>query len=427
MKVLNFIQEFMQQPSLFIGLIGLIGFILLRERIERTISGTLKIIIGLLMLTAGVNLMVPAISPLGDLASKALKLPPLNIQIGTNKVIAELGAAVGMVMLLSFLVNLLIARFTRLKYIYLTGHLIFWNAVIYTTAFKYILKLDGVTLVLVSSLFTGLYQTLQPWATHKFDLYVNDNNNFVLGHDSSIVVIVTSLLSKLFSQNGTKKAKSMEELTFPKALSWLREPMLLMASSFLILYIVVSLANYGAVSEMASKAGHSPAIWILLQSFNFAVGFAVLMQGVRMFIAELIPAFKGIAEKVVPGALPAVDCPLFFPYGQVSMAYGGLIGMAAMVVTSLIFGGFKYPFFIFAPTMSAWFHGATGAVYGNKYWGIPGAILGGIVAGVLMGVGQALMWPVLGFAIGDFFSWASDTDYVLIPLLIVVIGKIFVK
>jgi PTS system ascorbate-specific IIC component len=200
-----------------------------------------------------------------------------------------------------------------------------------------------------------------------------------------------------------------------------------MAVSFVLLYLVAGLASYSSVSELAKNAGHSPFIWMLLQSFNFAVGFSVLMAGVRMFISELIPAFKGIAEKVVPGALPALDCPLFFPYGQVSMAYGGLIGMVAMVFTSLIFGGLKYPFFIFAPTMSAWFHGATGAVYGNKYWGIPGAILGGVIAGVLMGVGQALMWPVLGFAIGDFFSWASDTDYVWIPLLIVLIGKIIGK
>lgn len=427
MQALEFIQEVMKQPALFIGLIGLLGFILLRESVERTISGTLKIAIGLLMLSAGVSIMVPAISPLGDLASKALNLPPLNIPLGTNKVIAELGVAVGLVMLFSFLVNLIVARFTSLKFIYLTGHLIFWNAVIFTTAFKYVLGLNGTALVAVSSIFTGLYQTLQPWATHKFDLYVNDNNSFVLGHDSSIVVIVTSWLAKIFSRNGHKKGRSMEELSFPKALSWMREPMLLMGVSFLILYAVVSLANYGAVKELAAHAGQNPVLWILLQSLNFAVGFAILMAGVRMFIAELIPAFKGIAERVVPGALPAVDCPLFFPYGQVSMAYGGLIGMAAMVITSLIFGGLKYPYFIFAPTMSAWFHGATGAVYGNKYWGIPGAILGGIVAGVLMGVGQALMWPVLGFAIGDFFSWASDTDYVLVPLLIVLVGKLLGK
>lgn len=425
--ILDFIAAFMQQPALFLGLIALIGLLLLRERPEKIVSGVLKTAIGLLILSAGSNLMSGSITPLGDLAAKLLKLPPVNVEIGTNKVIAELGAAVGLVMLFSFVVNVLIARFTKLKYIYLTGHLIFWNAVVFTTTFKYVFHLGGFWLVLVSSIFTGLYQTIQPWYTHKFDLYVNDNNNFVLGHDSSLVVLSTSLLSKWFSKDGKNKGRDMEELTFPKALSWMREPMLLMAVTFIILYVIVGFAQWGYLSEVATKAGYNPIIYILVESLTFAVGFSILMAGVRMIIAELIPAFKGIAEKIVPGAMPALDCPLFFPYGQVSMAYGGLIGMLAMVLTSLIFSGFRYPYFIFAPTMSAWFHGATGAVYGNKYWGIRGAILGGVLAGVLMGVGQALMWPVLGYAIGDFFSWACDTDYVIFPWVLSLIAKIFVR
>ncbi len=81
--VLEFIQKFMQEPSLFLGLIALLGFLLLRERVERTISGTLKTAIGLLILLAGVNLMVQALLPLGELAGKTLGLPPVQIQIGT--------------------------------------------------------------------------------------------------------------------------------------------------------------------------------------------------------------------------------------------------------------------------------------------------------------------------------------------------------
>jgi len=211
--ILDFIAAFMQQPALFLGLIALIGLLLLRERPEKVVSGVLKTAIGLLILSAGSNLMSGSITPLGDLAAKLLKLPPVNVEIGTNKVIAELGAAVGLVMLFSFVVNVLIARFTKLKYIYLTGHLIFWNAVVFTTTFKYVFHLGGFWLVLVSSIFTGLYQTIQPWYTHKFDLYVNDNNNFVLGHDSSLVVLSTSLLSKWFSKDGKNKGRDMEELT----------------------------------------------------------------------------------------------------------------------------------------------------------------------------------------------------------------------
>jgi PTS system ascorbate-specific IIC component len=422
MPIIEFIQKFMQVPALFLGLIALVGFLILRERIERTIAGTLKTALGLLILLSGTGLMVQALVPLGDIAGKALGLPPVQIDIGVNNVIAELGSQIGLVMLFAFLINVLLARFTKLKYIYLTGHLIFWNAVIFVASLKYVLGLDGAVLVIVGSIITGVYQTLQPWYTSKFDLYVNENAGFVLGHSSSIPVFLTALISRAFSANGTKKARSMEELVFPKALEWLREPMLLMAASFLIIYVIMALFNIPLVVEKATAAAQDPAIWIILQAFNFAAGFAILMLGVRMIIAELIPSFKGIAMKIVPGAIPALDCPLFFPYGQVSMAYGGLIGMLTMVIVSLIFAGFKYPFFIFAPTMSAWFHGATAAIYGNKYWGIPGAILGGVLVGVLMGVGQALMWPSMGYAIGDFYSWASDTDYVLWPLLINLVG-----
>jgi len=416
-EILNFIVALFREPSIFLGLIALTGLVALKERIEKIISGTLKTALGLLILLAGVSLMVSALTPLGSIAASALKLPPVRVEIGTNNVIAELGFEIGLVMVFAFLVNVIVARISKtFKYIFLTGHLIFWNAVIYTAAFRYILGMTGWPLIIASSLFTGLYQIIQPWYTHFFDLEVNQNAGFVLGHSSSLVVLTTSLITKPLGKN--RKFKSMEELTFPEYLSWLREPMLMIAASYLIIYIIVGIVAWDSVAAAANAAGKHPVIWLLLQALNFAAGFAVLIMGVRMLIAELIPAFQGIAQKIVPGAVPALDCPLFFPYGQVSMSWGGLIGMLSMVITSLIFAGVKYPWFIFAPTMSAWFHGATAAVYGNKYAGVVGAIIGGVLAGVLMGIGQAIMWPIMGFAIGDFFSWASDTDYVWFPLIV---------
>jgi len=52
--------------------------------------------------------MSGAITPLGNLAAKLLQLPPVNVEIGTNKVIAELGAAVGLVMLFPLLLTFLL-------------------------------------------------------------------------------------------------------------------------------------------------------------------------------------------------------------------------------------------------------------------------------------------------------------------------------
>mgnify|MGYP001772838623 FL=1 len=418
-QFINFIIAVFKTPALFLGIIALVGLLALREKIEKIVSGTLRTALGLVILLAGVNVMVGALTPLGTIAANALKLPPVKVEIGTNNVILNLGFEIGLVMVFAFLINVIVARISKtFRYIFLTGHLIFWNAVIYTASFRYILGLTGWPLIIASTLFTAFYQIIQPWYTHFFDLEVNENAGFVLGHSSSLVVLLTSLITRPLSKSG-KKYKSMEELTFPASLSWLREPMLMLTFSYFIIYVIVGIASWDSVVSFANQAGTDPVVWIITQALNFGAGFAILIMGVRMIIADLIPAFQGIAQKIVPGAVPALDCPLFFPYGQVSMAYGGIIGMLTMVIMSIFFSTvLKYPWFIFAPTMSAWFHGATAAVYGNKYAGIYGAILGGVLAGVLMAVGQAIMWPILGFAIGDFYSWASDTDYVWFPIII---------
>jgi len=44
------------------------------------------------------------------------------------------------------------------------------------------------------------------------------------------------------------------------------------------------------------------------------MGITVLLVGVRMLIAEIVPAFRGIALKVVPDAVPALDCPVVFDF-----------------------------------------------------------------------------------------------------------------
>uniref|UniRef100_UPI003F58B633 PTS transporter subunit IIC n=1 Tax=Vibrio cholerae TaxID=666 RepID=UPI003F58B633 len=66
-------------------------------------------------------------------------------------------------------------------------------------------------------------------------------------------------------------------------------------------------------------------MFALMQSITFAGGVYVILQGVRMVIAEIVPAFKGISDKLVPNAKPALDCPVVFPYAPNAVLVGFLI------------------------------------------------------------------------------------------------------
>jgi PTS system ascorbate-specific IIC component len=69
----------------------------------------------------------------------------------------------------------------------------------------------------------------------------------------------------------------------------------------------------------------------------FGGGVAVILLGVRTILGEIVPAFAGIAERVIPGAVPALDCPVAFPYapnavliGFLASVAGGLVGFGIL-------------------------------------------------------------------------------------------------
>jgi PTS system ascorbate-specific IIC component len=109
-----------------------------------------------------------------------------------------------------------------------------------------------------------------------------------------------------------------------------------------------------------------------------------------MLIAEIVPAFKGIADRVIPGARPALDCPVIYPFAPNSLIIGlisGTIGQVlAMVGLALI--GWPVPL----PSMiAAFFASGAGAIFGNAMGGRNGAWLGGFLWGF---VG----WFIISFA-----------------------------
>ena len=68
------------------------------------------------------------------------------------------------------------------------------------------------------------------------------------------------------------------------------------------------------------------------QALQFGIGVSIILYGVRIILGELVPAFQGIANKVVPGARPALDIPIVFPYG----ANASLIGFLGSFVGGLV-------------------------------------------------------------------------------------------
>lgn len=148
---------------------------------------------------------------------------------------------------------------------------------------------------------------------------------------------------------------------------------------------------------------------------------AVILFGVRTILGELVPAFQGIAAKVVPGAIPALDAPIVFPYAQnavlvgfIASFCGGLIGLGALSLwlnpafgVTLILPGLVPHFFT----------GSAAGVYGNATGGRRGAVFGALANGLLISLLPAFLVGVLG-TFGSANTTFGDADFGWLGLLL---------
>ncbi|MBI9052088.1 MAG: PTS ascorbate transporter subunit IIC [Anaerolineaceae bacterium] len=409
------------QPAFMIGIVALIGLIVQRKTFSQVITGTMKTIVGFLIIVAGTNIVVSALLTFTPILQAAFGFTDPAIPetaIGLDQMMAQYGSVAALIMAFGFLFHVLLARFTKFKYIYLTGHLMFWIALVLTTI---MIEINPAApqwkIVLIGSIIAGIYWTLQPAVTQPMMRKLTGNDTLAYGHTSASSSWLSAQIAKLKPLN--KPENSTEDMNLPEGLSFFRD--VTVATAFVISIVVLVASFFAGRETMVGLAGGvDPSIFSVLQGFNFAVGIGIMLYGVRMILGEIIPAFRGIAMKVVPGAVPALDCPIIFDYAPTAVIFGFLATFATFLVCMVIFGATGFAVII-PPMIMIFFVGAPAGVFGNAYGGVRGALVGGLLVGLWLAFGQAITAPMLAHTAPELAQLADPDWYLIIwifkPLL----------
>ncbi|EUJ36705.1 PTS ascorbate transporter subunit IIC [Brochothrix campestris] len=416
MGFLEFLKDMLSEPAILMGLVAMVGLIALKSPGHKVLTGTLGPILGYLMLSAGANVISSNLEPLSKMIEKGFHIKGVvpNNEAITSVAQDLLGVETMSILVVGLLFNLLIARVTRYKYVFLTGHHSFFmacllSAVLGATGFS------GWQMVVVGGFFLGAWSAISPAIGQRFTLKVTDGDEVALGHFGSLGYYLSALIGKAVGG----KSASTEDIKVPEKYSFLRNTTISTGLTMIVFYLIAAIAAGGDYVSTLSD-GKSPYIFAVLSGLQFAVGVAIVYAGVRMILADLIPAFQGIATKLIPNAVPAVDCAVFFPYaptaviiGFVSSFVGGLIGMFVLGIAGgvLIIPGLVPHFFC----------GATAGIFGNATGGRRGAVVGAFVNGLLLAFLPALLLPVLG-ALGFSNTTFGDVDFAIIGLALGKVG-----
>lgn len=78
-----------------------------------------------------------------------------------------------------------------------------------------------------------------------------------------------------------------------------------------VIYIIVAIFAGSEYIEKEISSGTSGLVYALQLAGQFAAGVFVILAGVRLILGEIVPAFKGISERLVPNSKPALIVRLF--------------------------------------------------------------------------------------------------------------------
>ncbi len=415
-----FATNILQQPAWMIGLIVLLGYVLLKKPWYDVLGGTIKAVVGYMILAVGSGGLVsnfrPVLVGLKDRFNlDAMVIDPYfgqnAVTAGVEEVFGKSFSQVMMLLLIAFIVNILLVRFsklTKLRALFTTGHVQVQQA---STAYWLILfalpalasSNNNTAILIVMALVLGCYWAVGSNLTIKPTQELTDGAGFCLAHQQMFSVALFSWIAEKMGKgkDGKKESKKLEDLELPGFMSMFNENMVCTALLMILFFgaILLLLGRDYLVEAGFLGENASFLFYILTTCLNFAVYLAILQLGVRTFVTELTNSFQGIANKLLPGSVPGVDCAVSYgfgspnavPIGFLAGAVGQFLAIGALILL-------KSPVLVIAGFVPVFFDNATIAVYANNKGGLKAAIILPFISGLCQVFGSAVIASWVGMA-----------------------------
>jgi PTS system ascorbate-specific IIC component len=420
--VLDFIIfQLLDKAPVFLAIIAFIGLKVQRKSAGQIVDGVIKTVIGLLIIVVGAQTLLGAMGPIITTLNQAFGVKgvvPAN-EAAFALAMAKMANSITLTFIIGFVLHLVLVFIIPAKVfknVYLTAHMMLFLSTFLNLTLPVVMGISGIPLLILSSVLCALYWTLTPAITRVVGRSFL-GGDFTLGHHQQVGAFLASRVAPLFG----KKEDDAEDLKLPKAIAIFRDNTIsmtiLMASVFLCIGIA---AGHTAIIKVAGNDNW--IIWLILRGFQFTAGIVVLLFGVRMFIGSIVPAFKGISERVIPKAVPALDCPTVYPYSPVGAMLGFLSSVVAAIVVTLILLVVRSSIIVFPSPIIMFFDGCTMGVFGNKFGGWRGALAAGFVTSFLAHLGCLFIYPLMGPIYGSGLMF-SNIDFTLVWLPILYLLK----
>ena len=417
-----FFNNILGKPEFFIGGLVFIGYILLRKPLHEAFGGFIKATVGMMIWNIGAGGLVvtfrPILAGLNDrFALNAAVIDPYFGLNAAGEAIKAIGMSLSWAMIslmIGFGWNILLVllrRYTKLRTLFLTGHIMIQQATTCTwLVFFAIPELRSISGAIWIGILVGTYWSVFSNLTVEPTQKLTENGGFAVGHQQMGWVWLSSKLAPKLGDPD----KTVEHMKLPNWLSMFNDNVIASGTLMIVFFGAIMMLLGEPYMRNLDKAGFPATIafpiYILSKSLMFAVYLFILISGVRMFVAELTESFRGISERVLPGSLPAVDCAATYGFSSPNtVLFGFIFGCIGQFTAILGLLVFKSPIMIITGFVPVFFDNATVAVFANKFGGVRAAAILTYFTGVIQVLGGA--FAAWYFQLYKYGGWHGNIDW----------------
>lgn len=423
----------LSQPAIFIGLIVLVGYVLLKQKWYEVMSGFIKAMVGYMILQVGAKTLVGSVTPILSGITQRFALDAVVIDpnfgfVAANSALESIGVTTSFAMitlLVAFIWNILLLVFrkqTKIRTLFTTGHIMVKQAAVATWIVYFLIpNFRNMTGIIVTGVLIGTYWAVFSNLTVEATQDLTEGAGFAIGHQQMLGVWFAD---KFSGKIGDKK-KGVDDMNLKGGFKIFDDYVVSTTVLMLLFFgVVLVIIGPGIMQELDAAnfpKGLSFPIYILQKCASFAVNLVILKTGIRMFVSEMVESFNGISGSILKGCLPAVDCAATYAFGSPNAvtlgflfgAIGQLIAIAGLLI-------FRSPLMIIPGFVPLFYDNATIGLFANRKGGFKALVIMCVGSGLFQVLGSAV--AILLFGMSSFGGYVGNLDWATLwPVMGVII------